>query len=122
MGNNAELSGKYLGSITADFVQVADILKDAAYQIKVRKISDYPIFVICKTSQPIGQMLIDQKEHQLSWNYYASFANEFVERGLIDADKIDFFIQSYKDTDEFCCLFVVDTEFTNFVFVPYPED
>ena len=29
---------------------------------------------------------------------------------------------TYKDADEFCCLFVLDKEFTNFVFVPYPED
>jgi hypothetical protein len=32
------------------------------------------------------------------------------------------FKQAYKDPDEFCCLFVVDTAFTNFVFIPYPED
>ena len=32
------------------------------------------------------------------------------------------FKAAFKDPDEFCCLFVVDEEFTNFVFIPFPED
>jgi hypothetical protein len=48
--------------------------------------------------------------------------DEFVQRGFIDADKQDQFKEAYKEPDEFCCLFVIDKEFTNFVFIPYPED
>jgi hypothetical protein len=40
----------------------------------------------------------------------------------VGADKKDDFIATYKDPEEFCCLFVVDKEFTSFVFIPYPED
>jgi hypothetical protein len=32
------------------------------------------------------------------------------------------FKNAYKDPDEFCCLFVVDLQFTKFVFIPFPED
>jgi hypothetical protein len=115
MHNDPELNGKYLGTISRDFVKVSDTLKEAAYQIRKRGFSDFPIFPICKDDQPIGQLLIDQKT-----NYYASFLDEFIQRELV-SDK-DQFIQAYKDADEFCCLFVVDKEFTNFVFIPYPED
>jgi hypothetical protein len=41
---------------------------------------------------------------------------------LIATEKEEGFIAAYKDPDEFCCLFVVDKEFTSFVFIPYPED
>jgi hypothetical protein len=122
MENSIELSGKYLGNITQDFVIVADVLKEAAYQIRVNNISDYPIFPISKTELPIGSLIVGKKDLALEWNYYASFINEFVERGLIDGEGIELFQQTYKNSDEFCCLFVVDVEFTNFVFVPYPED
>ena len=44
------------------------------------------------------------------------FVEEFTQRGLIADEKI--FKESFKDPDEFCCLFVVDEQFTNFVFVP----
>jgi hypothetical protein len=122
MNNDPELNGKYLGSITRDFIKIADNLKDASYQVRVRGISKYPIFPISKTSLPVGQLFIGIKELEVEWNYYMSYLDEFVQRSIIGEEKIADFENAYKNPDEFCCLFVVDHEFTNFVFVPYPED
>lgn len=122
MHNDPELSGKYLGTISGDFVKVADTLKEASYQIRKRGISEYPIFPVCKEDQPIGQIIVPRHQVETEWNYYASFMDEFVQRGLIDTDKQDHFKNAYKEPDEFCCLFVIDQTFTNFVFIPYPED
>ena len=120
MNNDPELNGKYLGTISRDFVKVADTLKEASYQIRKRGYSNFPIFPVCKTSQPIGQLLIDKSSVGTEWNYYASFLDEFLQRELIVSNEE--FEKAYKDPDEFCCLFVVDTTFTNFVFIPFPED
>ncbi|MBX2965673.1 MAG: hypothetical protein KF845_05965 [Cyclobacteriaceae bacterium] len=122
MHNDPELSGKYLGTISQDFVKVADSIKEASYQVRKRGFSEYPVFPVCKEQQPVGQLLIDKQLAALEWNYYISYMDEFVQRGLIDADKQEAFTEAYKDPDEFCCLFVIDKEFTNFVFIPYPED
>ena len=122
MENNPELSGKYLGTISKDFVVVSNTLKEAAYQLKVRKISDFPIFPISKVELPVGQLLIAKHDVATNWNYNFSFLDEFVQRGIIDQEKIEEFKASFKDPEEFCCLFVVDEEFTNFVFIPYPVD
>lgn len=122
MENDPELSGKYLGTITRDFIKVADTLKDASYQMRVRGISDFPIFPISRVEIPVGQLLIGLNEWNVQWNYYMSFLDEFVQRKLVDEDKLEEFKEAYKDPEEFCCLFVVDYDFTNFVFVPYPED
>ena len=119
MQNDPELSGKYLGTISQDFVKVSDVLKEASYQIRKAGF-DLPIFPVCKIEQPIGQILIDTETSQTEWNYYASFMDEFVQRNLIEHQ--DEFRAAYKDPDEFCCLFVVDKQFTNFVFIPFPED
>ena len=121
MTNDPELNGKYLGTISADFVRVADSLKEASYQIRKAGF-EHPIFCICKTEQAVGQLLIDRKSLHLDWHYYASFLDEFVQRGLIAPDKLEPFKNAYKDPDEFCCLFVVDEEFTSFVYIPFPED
>jgi hypothetical protein len=122
MENDPELNGKYLGSITQDFVKVSDTLKEAAYQIRKRGFSDYPIFPISKIELPVGLVLIRKEELSLNWNYNASYLDEFLQRGLVLAENLEHFQSVYKDPDEFCCLFVVDNEFTNFLFVPYPED
>lgn len=122
MHNDPELNGKYLGTITSDFAKIADVLKEAAYQVKKRGFSDYPIFPICKHPQPIGQPLIERQKHKLEWNYNISYIDEFVQRKLIEEKRLELFIQNYKSIDEFCCLFVIDNELTSFVFIPYPED
>ena len=122
MNNDPELNGKYLGTISSDFVKVADNLKEASYQIRTRGFSDYPIFPVSKENLPIGQVLIKQTEMGTEWNYHASFLDEFIQRNIVESKNIKDFEEAYKDPDEFCCLFVVDQEFTNFVFIPYPEE
>ncbi len=118
--NDPELNPKYLGSISSDFVKIADAIKESSYQIRARKFSQYPIFPICKDKVAWAQLLYDKGELNLMWNYYISFLEEFVQRGLLENE--DEFKAVYKDPDEFCCLFVLDSDFVNFVFVPYPEE
>ena len=122
MTNNPELNIKFLGTISSDFVKVSDHIKEASYQIRKRGISNYPIFTMCDIDNPIGGILLAQNEMGNSWFYKASFMEEFVQRLLIEEDKIEEFKIAYRDADEYCCLFVIDKEFTNFVFIPYPED
>lgn len=121
MQNDPELSGKYLGTISQDFVKVADTLKEASYQIRKAGF-EYPIFPICRELQPIGQPLLQPELHGTDWQYFAAYLDEFVQRDLITSDKVEAFKEAYKDPDEFCCLFVIDAQFTKFVFIPFPED
>ena len=120
--NDPELNGKYLGTITKEFVKVADSIKEASYQIRKEGFSDFPIFPIAKVKIPIGELLFEKEIFKTEWNYYASFLDEFVQRNMISTDGVDTFKNAYKNPDEFCCLFVVDENFTNFLFIPYPED
>ncbi len=120
MYNESEISGKYLGTISSDFVKVADILKETSYLIRQRGISDFPIFPICKQEMAIGMLLTGKRDEGTAWNYYASFLSEFLERQLVTDEEL--FKNAWKDPDEFACLFVVDMEFMNFVFIPFPED
>ena len=123
MENDPELNGKYLGTITKDFAVIADTLKEASYQIRQRKISEYPIFPIAKSDEiPIGRLLLDKQEVATSWSYNASFLDEFLQRDIVSKEKEEEFKLAYKDPDEFCCLFVIDAAFTKFIFIPYPED
>ncbi len=120
MHNDPELDPKYLGKISADFVKVADLLKEASYQIIRRGFSKFPIFPVSKTEIPIGSKLYDRGQLENDWIYNASFMEEFMQRELIKSESD--FKSIYKDPDEFCCLFVVDEGFTNFIFIPYPVD
>ncbi len=120
--NDPELDGKYLGSITEDFAKVSETLREASYAIRQRGFSDHPIFPISKVELPVGQLLIGKEDLPINWYINASFLDEFVQRGLVGEENKEEFISTYKDPDEFCCLFVVDEDFTRFVYIPYPED
>jgi hypothetical protein len=124
MENSPELNqkGKYLGSITRDFATVSNALKEAADALRDRNISQFPIFPICRRQMAIGLPLIRKEEAGVNWHYNFSFLEEFVDRKLVDKDRIEDFMATYKNPEEFCCLFVVDNDFVNFVYIPYPED
>lgn len=120
MQNDPELDPKFLGKISSDFIKVADLLKEAAYQMKRREISSFPIFPMSHTALPVGSPLYEKGKLGNDFHYYISFMEEFLQREIIkeEAD----FKNIYKDPEEFCCLFVVEEEFTNFLFIPFPED
>jgi hypothetical protein len=123
MNNDPELNGKYLGTITKDFAAVSDTLKEASYQIRKRGFSDYPIFLVSKQETPIGKLLLGKYElSDLEWNFYASFLDEFIQRKIILEENVESFKEAYRDADEYCCLFVIDKDFVNFIFIPFPED
>jgi hypothetical protein len=122
IANDPELNGKYLGTVSRDFVKIADNIKEASYQIRKRGFSDFPIFIISKTEIPLGQLLYKKEEVGTEWNYFVTYLDEFVQRKIIKKEKEEEFKSNYKNPEEFCCLFVVDGDFTNFVFIPYPED
>lgn len=119
--NDPELSGKYLGTITKDFAIVADTLKEASYQIRRNDIK-YPIFIFSRVPVPFGSLLLSPEEVATEWYVLVSYLDIFIQQGLVAEESEAAFQAAYKDPDEFCCLFVVDGEFTKFVFVPYPED
>ncbi len=120
MQNDPELSPKMMGAISQDFLKVSDLLKESSYQIRKRGFSDFPIFPISKQESPVGQILYPKDALDTDWNYNVTYLDEFIQRKIIE--KEDDFKQTYKNPDEFCCLFVIDNDFTNFVYIPYPID
>ena len=120
--NDPELNGKYLGTITKDFATVSDTLMEASSQIRKRDISKYPIFVFARQEVPLGGLLVNADELNLEWHVFASYLELFVQQRIIAPENVEAFEQTYKDPNEYCCLFVLDEEFTNFVYIPYPED
>jgi len=113
---------KYLGTISADFVRVADKLKEASYLIRKHGDYAYPIFPISNVPLSVGALLIEKGETNNQWHYYAAYLDVLIQCGLLAEDKAAAFQNAYKDPDEFCCLLVIDNDFTNFVYIPYPEE
>lgn len=122
MLNNSEFDDKYFDTITEDFIKIVKLIKGASLQIRDRKISDYPMFLISEAKIPIGKLILDKDDCKLNWHYSVSYLEEFIQRKIIHDEGIEKFKEIYKEPDEFCCMFVVDRNFVNYIFVPYPGE
>jgi hypothetical protein len=122
MQNDPELNGKFLGTITEDFIKVSDFLKESSYQIRKRGFSKYPIFVLSHKMIELGLPLIIKDERDNKWYYNAALPEHLIEKELLLEDRLEEFDAIYKDPEEYCCLFVILPEFSNFVFLPYPDE
>jgi hypothetical protein len=109
LGNNQENSRKEspLKSLETDLVLFSDSIKEIAEDI------------IDQHEAKIGELIIDKDELSTDWNIHASTLEEFVEKGIINSEKQEFFKQNYKDPSKFICVFVMVPEGANFVFYPY---
>lgn len=122
MHNDPELSGKYLGKITQDFVKIADLLSEACYQMRARDISAFPVVTFSKDPVPFAATLLDKGHDGIQWFVGLTMLEALLESGMVDVEKKEEFIQAYKPPDEYCCMFVLDIDFIHFVYIPYPED
>jgi len=110
-----------LKSLEADLKLYSESVKEVATEIMVEGISLYPIFIAHQHKVSIGELLLDKDELNTDWSIHASTLEEFVEKGIILADKKENFIKHFKNANEFMCVFVVVPEGANFVFFPYKK-
>lgn len=107
-----------LKSLETDLVLYSDSIKEISEEI-VENLSKYPIFIAHQHEAHIGELIIDKDELSTEWNIHASTLEEFVERGIITAEKEDYFKQNFKDPNRYICVFAMVPEGANFVFYPY---
>ena len=120
LGNNDSEKKKEspLKSLETDLVLYSDSINEIALDI-LEELSKYPIFIAHQHEARIGELIIDKDELSTEWNIHASTLEEFVEKGIINSEKQEFFKQQYKDARKFICVFVMVPEGANFVFYPY---
>lgn len=110
---------------TTKFIQLEEDLQDyastmekAQQAILDQEVSKFPIFVVHQHEVEIGVLLVDGSNLGLLWSVHASTLEEFVSKQVIQPEKVDSFIEVYKDTDQYFCCFVLSELGANFIFLP----
>ncbi len=120
--NSPEINKALMGKVSSDFIKVSDHLKEASFQIRKRKFSAFPIFILHSNPVEMGSLLFKPEDFQTQYTYKASFFEEFLSRDMIGEESVDLFKEYYKDPEEYCCLFVIENEFAGFIYLPFPTD
>lgn len=120
--NSPEINRKLMGKVSSDFLKVSDHLKESSYQIRKRGFSRYPVFVLSESEIDLGALLFDRADFKTAYQYRANFLEDFINRDMIGEESRELFIENYKDPEEYCCLFVTDSDFAGFIYLPYPDE
>ena len=108
-----------LESLRNDIAQVGETLKMLTEEILAEEISEYPIFIATHGAVQLGKPIPEIDHLPLNWFFSVSVLEEFVKKGLIQADRVPNFQRTYSNPYRKACVFVIEGENARFVFVPY---
>lgn len=111
-----------LKSLEFDLRLFSDSIKEVAVEIMVEGLSRYPIFVAHQHDVSLGEVILDKQDLNTEWSIHASTLEEFEERNIIKKELKQRFIDSYKNPQEYMCVFVIVPEGANFVYFPYEKE
>lgn len=106
-------------SLEKDLEFYSEAIREVAIEIMVEGISSHPIFVAHQHEVKLGEIILNKEELNTNWTIQASTIEEFVEKGIINKERKEQFLKTYKKPENFMCLFVVVPEGANFVYYPY---
>ena len=106
-------------SLEKDLKFFNESIREVAMEIIVEGLSNYPIFIAHQHEISLGELILDRYDLNTEWSIHASTLEEFVEKGVIKEVLKERFISSYKNPNEYMCVFVVVPEGANFVYYPY---
>ncbi|MEB0278748.1 MULTISPECIES: hypothetical protein [unclassified Mucilaginibacter] len=108
-----------LVSLERDLKFFNESIREVAVEIMAEGLSLHPIFIAHQHEIKLGELILDRIELNTQWSIHASTIEEFTERGIIKAELKERFLTTYKNPNDFMCLFVVVPEGANFVYYPY---
>lgn len=98
--------------------QYLRMLRNASSTIIDQGVSMHPIFIFHREELPIGIQISSPGSSSGNWYVSASTLEEFVAKSLIREDKIEAFRKTYKDPTKHICLFLIEGESAEFIFIP----
>ncbi len=99
-----------------------EVLGKAADTILDQDVSNYPIFAVFNEQLSLGLPIVEGQEGEsnaLSIN--ATTLEELVTKNIIEMSKVDNFRTVYKNPRDFFCLFLIDQDNAEFIFLPRDE-
>lgn len=121
-GVNVEKKKKSpLISLEKDLEFYAESIKEVAVEVMVEGISAHPIFIAHQHTVNIGEVILNRDELNTEWTIQASTLEEFIQKGIINPEKKELFLKSYKKPEDYMCVFVVVPEGANFIYYPYKK-
>lgn len=120
--NSAEsVNNPLLESLQNDLRYYADYLQGMAREIIDSGTSKYPVFVAHQENvgPDLGKVVLQHEQLETRWSIHVSIMEEFVKKEIVKMEQFPEFKKSWKDPEQFMCVFVWAGAASSFVYLPY---
>lgn len=115
-----QIEEEIIKSIDLDITAYEDYLKEVAELMLREKVTKYPIFVLHQQKEiKLGSPIIEAFRSKTNWSVNASHLEEFVNKQILEYEKLDGFRATYKNPAEHLCIFVFNPKNAGFIFRPF---
>jgi putative methionine-R-sulfoxide reductase with GAF domain len=105
-------------NLQAELAVYSNAMAQAGDIIREQDVSKYPIMVIHQNEVEIGIPIVEKEKQGGNWNINASTLEEFVTKNIVFNEKVEEFIQNYKNPDIHICMFILSELGANFIYLP----
>ena len=107
-----------LNKLKKDLTPFLILMDKASDELINQEISKYPIYIIHEQEINLGIPLVDASRKKAPFSINVSTLEEFATKNVIKEDKVENFIEIFKNADDYFCLFVIDHLGSKFAFIP----
>lgn len=101
-----------------ELVAYKTLLAQATETILDKDVSEYPIFIVHQQEEVNLGIPLVEGDGDHPWSVNVSTLEELATKKVVGMDKVDDFRKIYKDPQAFFCLFVLQDNRADFVFIP----
>lgn len=113
---------QYLKSLERDIQLNRDLFRNFSLAIVEEGISMFPIYIVSGTDIAMGRPFLNKKDHDVRWNYHASFLEEFIKRGVIQEERSEDFEKAFGNPFTRGCFFFIIGDKGSFVFIDFETE
>ncbi|MFN8286991.1 MAG: hypothetical protein U0V74_09580 [Chitinophagales bacterium] len=118
-----KMDPEIFNSLHSDLDVCRDYIRQISKSMVKGDVSKYPIFVAMRGEMDVdmGVPIINRNDFDISWSFNASHLEEFVNKNVVSAEKVEEFKRTYKSPDEYMCVFVAEEGAMSFVYMPFDK-
>jgi hypothetical protein len=119
-----QLHNPLLESLQNDLKYYADYLQGLSREILDSGTSKYPVFVAHQEERgiEIGKPILQHAQIETRWSINISLMEEFVAKGIVARENFGKFKESWKDPEEYMCVFVLAGQASSFIYLPFERE
>lgn len=116
-------AASYFAQIEQDLTYYLDYLQGLSREILDSGLSKYPVFIAYQTKEiGMGKQVLSHESLGTRWSVNISIMEEFVKRNVLSLEKWPEFKKTYKDPEQFACVFLMDGLEAHFLYIPFNRE